>query len=316
MGWTAGQDEYLRRHYMTLEYKDIAAAIGKSERAVRSRRYLKLPPVVEQWTNTELDLLRAEYAGKQYSEDIDLDGLAEVLGRHKTNVSRKARELGLTNNARRKKEVPLCRCRMSADQQKRFRSQKTKEWHRNNQHPRGMLGKKHTQQTIAIVAEASRRRWEKMTDDQRAAFQMKMLRRRVEKHGRIAPMQERGTWKAGWREIGSTRKYYRSRWEANYARYLQWLKENGQLLDWQHEPETFWFEEIKRGVRSYLPDFKVTENNGAVVYHEVKGWMDDRSRTIIKRMAKYHPAVKLIVIDAKQYRALQKQLHRLVPGWE
>lgn len=122
--------------------------------------------------------------------------------------------------------------------------------------------------------------------------------------------------KAGWREIGGYRKYYRSRWEANYARYLQWLKERGEILDWKHEPETFWFEAIKRGVRSYLPDFRVWEKGGSSSLHEVKGWMDDRSKTTLKRMAKYHPNEKIIVVRERDYNAIAKTVGPMITGWE
>lgn len=121
---------------------------------------------------------------------------------------------------------------------------------------------------------------------------------------------------AGWREIGGKRNYYRSRWEANYARYLEWLKHHDHIQGWEHEPETFWFDQIKRGVRSYLPDFRVTEKSGRVAYYEVKGWMDPRSATKLKRMAKYHPAVTIVVIDSKEYRAVAETAKYLVEGWE
>lgn len=124
------------------------------------------------------------------------------------------------------------------------------------------------------------------------------------------------TWKGEWREIGGQRKYFRSRWEANYARYLQWLVENGKIKSWEHEPDTFWFEKIKRGVRSYLPDFKVTEINGSVSYHEVKGWMDDRSATKLKRMKKYYPNVSVILVDTEAYNSIKKTMSRIIPGWE
>lgn len=123
-------------------------------------------------------------------------------------------------------------------------------------------------------------------------------------------------WNAGWREIAGRRIYFRSLWEANYARYLQWLKAQGAIVEWEHEPQTFWFEKIRRGTRSYLPDFRVTENNGLIVYHEVKGWMDPRSKTKIKRMALYHPTVALLVIPARSYRRMNIDLARLVPEWE
>jgi hypothetical protein len=123
-------------------------------------------------------------------------------------------------------------------------------------------------------------------------------------------------WQSGWREIAGRRCFFRSRWEANYARYLEWLKAQGAIAEWEYEPQTFWFEKIRRGTRSYLPDFRVTENNGSVAYHEVKGWMDAKSRTKIKRMAIYHKEVRLIVVPAKTYRSMNVDLCRLVPEWE
>lgn len=124
-----------------------------------------------------------------------------------------------------------------------------------------------------------------------------------------------GKLKSGWREIGGARKYYRSGWEANYACYLEWLKQLGKIKDWAHEPKVFWFEGLRRGCLSYLPDFLVVENDGQEAYHEVKGWMDGKSKTKIKRMAKYHPAVKLVVIDQKAYREINMKLSAIIPGW-
>jgi hypothetical protein len=87
-------------------------------------------------------------------------------------------------------------------------------------------------------------------------------------------------------------------------------------VDWAHEPHTFWFDGVKRGCVSYLPDFRVDNKDGTHEWHEVKGWMDARSATAIKRMAKYFPAEKLIVIREKQYSGLRRKLGALVPGWE
>jgi hypothetical protein len=131
----------------------------------------------------------------------------------------------------------------------------------------------------------------------------------------VAARTPRSTWRSGWADIGGKRNFYRSLWEANYARYLEWMKTVGHISDWQHEPETFWFDGIKRGCVSYLPDFSVKRTDGSVEYHEVKGWMDDRSKTKIARMAKYHPNVKLSVVDAKAYRQLVNAVSSLVPGW-
>lgn len=125
----------------------------------------------------------------------------------------------------------------------------------------------------------------------------------------------RGSWNAAWRTIGGQRKFFRSRWEANYARYLEFQKEHGLITSWEHEPTTFWFYKIKRGVRSFLPDFRVVKSAGRSEYHEVKGWMDEKSKTKIKRMAKYYPAVVLIVRDASWFKANRK-LSKIVKDWE
>lgn len=110
--------------------------------------------------------------------------------------------------------------------------------------------------------------------------------------------------------------HFRSSWEANYARYLNWLLSNGQITLWRYEPKTFWFETIKRGCRSWKPDFLVVQTDGREEYHEVKGWMYPRSKTALKRMKKYHPEILVVLIDQYRYKALAKQLKFLIPNWE
>lgn len=122
--------------------------------------------------------------------------------------------------------------------------------------------------------------------------------------------------KAAWYLIGGKRAYYRSKAEANYARFLQWRKEQGEILDWDHEPKTFWFGELRRGVTNYKPDFRVTFHDGSVEWVEVKGYMDSRSKTKIKRMAKYHPNEKLLIVDMKAMRQLAAVMAKTVLGWE
>lgn len=187
-----------------------------------------------------------------------------------------------------------------------------KNWHKNNEHPKGFSGHKHSDSTKEIMSDKSKQTWENMSEENRDKMSL-----RASINGQKMTMNRaNASWKCGWREIGGKRNYYRSRWEANYGMYLQWLKENKQIIEWEHEPETFWFEGIKRGCMSYLPDFRVIESNGSIAYHEVKGWMDDRSKTKIKRMAKYHPNIKLIVIDSKCYKSLAKTMKPIITEWE
>jgi hypothetical protein len=182
-------------------------------------------------------------------------------------------------------------------------------------HPKGMLGKKHSKESLAKISEASTKSNSKRTQAEWREMALKALKTR-DANGTQWTQRMKASWKAGWRNIGGYEKFYRSRWEANYARYLQFLKENGKITNWKHEPKTFWFDKIKRGCVSYLPDFLVIETDGSEAYHEVKGWMDDRSKTKIKRMKKYYPEVKLVVIDSKVYKSLSKSCSGLVPGWE
>jgi len=121
--------------------------------------------------------------------------------------------------------------------------------------------------------------------------------------------------RSGWREIGTQRLFFRSAWEANYARYLEFQKEQKLIGDWLYEPKTFWFNSIKRGVRSYLPDFQVFENDGSYTWHEVKGYLDSKSKTKLKRMRIYYPDEKIRLID-KSWFTQNNSLKNFIPGWE
>ena len=255
--------------------------------------------------NDKEDSIIINYYRKTPDSLFNMNELISLLGFRSSaqNVCRRARQLGLTNIKRK----------MSNDVKQNM-SEITKEWHKTNEHPKGYLGKKHSSETKVKLSKVSRNMWDNMTEEKLAERNMKLVKTK-HRNGTLYPSRTKCTWKQQWATVGGVRKYFRSQWELNYAHYLEWLKSKGQIKSWEHEPETFWFDGVKRGCVSYLPDFRVTENNGDVVYHEVKGWMDDRSKTKIKRMAKYHPNVKLVVIDSKSYAMLAKQVSGLVSGW-
>jgi len=269
------------------------------------------------WTESEIEFLRVAYTDADTSEDLDLDGLADRLQRTRYSVAMKASRLGLADVKRKgvrvRRDAPKYATKEDANAAIGMATAKRIA---ENGHPRGMYGKTHKPETIALISAASIRSASTRTDEENAASSLKALQTKVARYGSANPAKSRGSWKAGWREIGGKRNYYRSRWEANYARYLEWLKVLGEIKDWQHEPETFWFEAIKRGVRSYLPDFRVWETDGTSNLHEVKGWMDARSKTTLKRMAKYHPHETIIVIREKSYNSIARKVSRLIDGWE
>ena len=141
---------------------------------------------------------------------------------------------------------------------------------------------------------------------------IKELKKMMNKKGRsVTPKRS----EQGWHTIGGAKKFYRSGWELKYAKYLEFLKSKAMIQDWKYEPREFWFLKIKRGVRSYKPDFRVKQRGGVVEYHEVKGWMDPKSKTKLKRMAKYYPEVVVKVIDSKWFKENSPLLSGLVEGW-
>ncbi len=112
-------------------------------------------------------------------------------------------------------------------------------------------------------------------------------------------------------DINGKVMYFRSGWEANYALYLDWLVKQKQILRWEYEQEKFIFEKIKFETRSYLPDFKVYNNNGTDYFVEVKGYMDSKSKTKLKRMKKYYPKIKIELVDSKAYGILKKKIGKV-----
>lgn len=89
--------------------------------------------------------------------------------------------------------------------------------------------------------------------------------------------------------------FFRSTWEANYARYLTQFE-----IEYQYEPKTFWFEKHKSGTVNYTPDFFLPEYDSWI---EVKGQWDSKSKTKLRRFKKYHPKefAKLTVVTSDIY---------------
>lgn len=121
-------------------------------------------------------------------------------------------------------------------------------------------------------------------------------------------------YKQFWAKVGDSKPiYFRSSWEYYYSLFLEKLKKEGKIIKWEHEPQAFWFENIKRGVRSYLPDYRVTHLDGKIEYVECKGYMDDKSRTKLRRMAKYYPEIKMRLVDKEWFMKNLKTLKALEP---
>lgn len=303
--WTPNELEYVRDHFQSQEYAQIADALGRTTSAVRNICYVhkwrKKEPL---WTEAEIETLRGYYKSSRLVRMSEL--VALLPGRPRTSICKKAGDEGLTNRRRK-----------AGEEERALISAKATERIRTLGHPRGYLGHKHTAEAKEKMLAATRRAWADpssgLNSEKVRQGRSDLMKERHESMGEMRTGYSRG--KMGKRE-DLNGLYVRSSWEANYARYLNWLVSIGQIARWEYEPDTFEFTAIKRGTRSYTPDFKVYENDGRVAYHEVKGWMDQPSRTRLERMARYYPDVQIVLIDAPVYRALARDVRRLIANWE
>ncbi len=294
MKWTEEQVEFLRNNYPQKGRDWCASAMRLTIGQIRSkasRLKLKAMGLSDAWVEGQIKAAKSK-VGKKRPEHSETMKALHKMGRGAFALL-----------APEKRKVTT---------QKMWESKKRLEpqWH-----PRGMLGKKHTDKCKEIIGKKSKKTWRGMTAKRKQERLVKIAKARSEK-GTYVTARPHATWKGGWRNIGGVSKYYRSRWEANYARYLQWLQEKKEIFSWAHEPKVFWFDGVKRGTVSYLPDFCVVEKSGEEVYHEVKGWMDKRSVTKLKRMKKYHPNVRMVLITAKEYKAISAAVSKIIKDWE
>lgn len=115
-----------------------------------------------------------------------------------------------------------------------------------------------------------------------------------------------GRFRAG-RRIDLGNIFFRSRWEANFARVLNYLN-----VKWEYEVKTFRFKYRGRMV-SYIPDFYLPDFN---CYVEVKGYLDRRSKLKLLLMNDNYPDVELFLIDKKDYGVIKSDYGLKVDNWE
>ena len=303
--WTDEEVVLLRRLYLLFTRAEIAVMIGRTETAVRAKLY----KLVMNTKHPALDPSIRMRIFCVYSSDkpVDLPALEKELGMLRSNISREARKMGLTDPTRKRAIDGVAI------------SERIKKQWATQGHPRGALGMKHTPEAKQKMVAATKRAWE----DPNSKFNSKAFRQAASDRMMRMQSMQRG---AGWNPYSSAKRgrredlgniFFRSRWEANFARWLNRLVASRQIKSWEHEPHTFWFWNIKRGVRSYLPDFKVTFPDGHHEWWEVKGWMDKKSKTKLDRMKRYFPEEKVRVFGTTFFReAIRTGVAASCPHWE
>ena len=154
-----------------------------------------------------------------------------------------------------------------------------------------------------------------------------------------------------WREIGGRRFFFRSLWEMNFARVLDFHKRtctpffDVMITRWEYEPMTFYFDPeqarktndkfgtklkgIRKGATSYKPDFQIVgveteliktnlipDLKSVSIWFEVKGYMKPKDQTKINRFRKYFPDHRIEIIGADWFTFNAQTYRALIPAWE
>ena len=112
--------------------------------------------------------------------------------------------------------------------------------------------------------------------------------------------------------------YFRSTWEANYARIL-----NYENVSWSYETKRFsLLDEFGNIVAVYTPDFRTN------IHIEIKGHADayddwtcgcsrcDRDRLKMLLFSEQYPDEEIVIIGKNEYRQLCLKYSSLIPNWE
>ncbi|MDD4972689.1 MAG: hypothetical protein PHT07_24935 [Paludibacter sp.] len=101
--------------------------------------------------------------------------------------------------------------------------------------------------------------------------------------------------------------FLRSKWEANYARLLNWGR-----INWSYEPKAFVLE-VDGKKTTYTPDFY---NEDLGVWIEVKGYMTEIAEKKIECFKTTYPNEKLILLREEYYKYMDKSYKHIIPNWE
>jgi hypothetical protein len=120
------------------------------------------------------------------------------------------------------------------------------------------------------------------------------------RYGKTPPLS---TWGKCGKRTDLNNQYFRSTWESNFARILNYWN-----IPWIYEPIRFYFDDS-----TYLPDFLLVDDN---TYVEI---MWKHSENKMKKLYKFneqYPYERLTVIDEPVYESLEKEFRLKLPGWE
>ncbi len=281
------EDDIIREHYHLLGAEEIGKLLNRTPKSVVNRVYiLRAETKKKSWTPVEIDYL-IKYYKETTKEDFNLNELSNYLGRDRATVCGKAKEFGLTDKKRK-----------NSNSHKLASGNGMKKWHSENEHPKGMLGKNHSSIVCKKISDGHKGLKYNLSDDERKA-RSKRSRKMIKKL--MANGNAFSRTKAGIRkDLGI---FFRSNWEANYARIL-----NIENKKWYYEKDAFRLKTEKGGIRDYTIDFTIKGK-----FTEVKGWLDPESKKKLRMFKECYPkefSNTTLVIDKRDDKT-HKWLKRL-----
>lgn len=314
MKWTANEIKLLEEAYQKRDgnknsglIKELAEKLNRTEGSIRNKAYeLKITKRDKYYTEEEIDFSKKNY------NNYSMNDLSEMLGRNESNIFKKMKQLNLKKTIRKHNTINPKKAHIFTDEEKYNMSKKQKERIKIYGHPKGFLGHKHTDASKEKISKNSKSYWEEIDFSKLEKRRLKQRQTKI-KNNTLNPMKNQSNpysrTKSGKRE-DLDNIFFRSSWESNIARYYNYIG-----VKWEYEPKTFIFETIKRGCVSYTPDFYLVDEDKWI---EVKGWMDDKSKTKLKRFKKYYPEEykKLQLITSKEYNEIKKKMSKFIKNWE
>lgn len=252
-----------------------------------------------------------------HQDYLDLDTFSKDLGRSKISISRYAGKNNLTKHNRKKPEEIIAKQKnsykkyMETNEYINNVKPKQKElllFYLQNNHPKGMLGKHHSEETCKKLSESHIKLFRDMSQEEKHNRAMKAVETKRKNGGFSTTSNSYSRCKGGTRD--DLNQYFRSAWEANIARTLNYLH-----IEWKYEYKRFNFENEIDGVLSYQPDFYLPTIDKWI---EVKGWMDEKSKKRLDLFKKYYPKENenLYLVDESTYKEIEQKYSSLIKNWE
>jgi len=175
-------------------------------------------------------------------------------------------------------------------------------------------GKKRTPEQIELFSKVRKEEWENLTPEERmkrGAISKEVQNRpdvKAKKSEKLKKSWINGDFdeaNMGARGVGGKRsdlndQFFRSTWEANLARIMNYHK-----IKWEYEPKRFDFGEF-----SYCPDFYLPETDSWV---EVYGYLDEDKA---KKLWAISKLVNIQIVNETIYDQLKSEFKDKLPFWE